>query len=147
MKQLKQLRRGAQAAFSLAELMVVIVIIGLLATLVVPAVVSKLFKASVGIAVADITTIGNGVNEYMIDHNGRAPDSLEDLITEDEYGSKILDRDTIPTDPWGNEYIYIPGSSSGSSDWTVMTYGQDGLEGGEGKDRDITYDMIKNKEL
>ena len=53
----------------------------------------------------------------------------------------------MPTDPWKNEYIYLPGTTPGSSDFVIMTYGADGIEGGEGKERDITNSMIKNKEI
>ena len=147
MKQFKQLRkRRADSGFSLAELMVVIVIIGLLATLVVPNVFKKLFQANIGIAKSDITAIDSAVTSYMLDYNGKSPDSLEDLITEDEYGDKYLDRDTIPTDPWGNEYQYEP-SDNGGTGFLIFSYGADGVEGGEGKDQDITNHMIKNKEI
>jgi len=147
MKLLKNIQRGTQAAFSLAELMVVIVIIGLLATLVVPAVVSKLFVASTGVAKSDIVAISNAVTQYMMDNNGVSPDSLEDLILEDQYGNKLLDYDHVPTDPWGNEYQFIPASTTGGNDWMVLSLGADGLADGEGKDQDITNIMIKNKEI
>ena len=142
MKTSKKHRR-ATAGFSLAELMVVIVIIGLLATLVVPNVISKLSMAKIAVVKADINTIAQGVTEYYMMNNGQYPDSLEALVTENENGDKILDRDSVPKDPWGNEYIYdIDGSK-----FTVSTYGADGAPGGEGKDRDIDNNMIKNGEV
>ncbi len=136
-------RRGSAAGFSLAELMVVIVIIGLLATLVIPNVISKLGKANVAVVKTDITTIAQGVNEYYLNNNGRFPDSLESLVIEDANGDKILDRDTVPKDPWGNEYVYELNGNS----FTVSSYGADGQPGGEGKDRDIDNNMIKNGEV
>ncbi|MGB0332305.1 MAG: prepilin-type N-terminal cleavage/methylation domain-containing protein, partial [Planctomycetota bacterium] len=75
------------AGFSLAELMVVIVIIGLLATVVVPNVVSKLGTASVTKAKADITNISKAVEEFQTNNAGRLPDSLEVLVEKDEFGA------------------------------------------------------------
>ena len=81
MKSFKRIQQSAKAAFTLAELMVVIVIIGLLATLVVPNVFKKLFQANLSIAKSDIVTLEQAVTSYMMDHNGASPDSLEELIT------------------------------------------------------------------
>lgn len=138
--------RNARAGFTLAELMVVIVIIGLLATLVVPNVVRKLFVANRAKAKADIVQLEQAVNEYAIENAGRFPDSLEVLVTEDANGMKILERDTVPVDPWGNPYVYEP-APSGSQKFRVISYGKDGVPGGEGDDGDIDNVMIKNGEL
>ena len=138
-------RRAPRAGFSLIELMVVIVIIGLLATLVVPKVVDKLGVANEKKAMADINAIQQGVQEYAVLNNGRFPDSLEALVTPDEAGRTILDRETVPTDPWGNEYVYEPPTSGGK--FRVLSYGDDGMPGGEGAARDIDNIMIKNGEI
>jgi len=143
---MKTMRRTARAGFTLAELMVVIVIIGLLATLVVPNVVQKLFVANKAKAKADIVEIANAVNQYAIQNGGRYPDSLEALVTEDSNGFTILDRDTIPVDPWGNEYRFEP-APSGTQKFRVISYGKDGIPGGEGDDADMDNIMIKNGEI
>ncbi|HED65508.1 MAG TPA: type II secretion system protein GspG [Planctomycetes bacterium] len=135
-------RSARRSAFTLAELMVVIVIIGLLATLVVPNVVAKLAAASSKKAVADITTISGAIEEYTINNNGRYPDSLDVLIQEDERGYKILNRDTLPKDPWGNEYYYEP-PVGGGQNFIVGSYGKDGIPGGEGDNADITNVTIR----
>jgi general secretion pathway protein G len=134
--------RRRRGGFSLAELMVVIVIIGLLATLVVPQVIKRLFTANDVIARASITVISNAVTEYQIQNNGVAPDSLDALVEKDENGFSFLDRDTLPTDPWGNEFRYEP--PQGSIPYRVYTYGADGEPGGEGQDSDISNIDIKN---
>jgi general secretion pathway protein G len=135
-----------RSGFTLAELMVVIVIIGLLATLVVPNVVQKLFVANVAKAKADIVEIANAVTQYAIQNNGRYPESLEALITPDANGFTILDRETLPKDPWGNEYVFEP-APSGTQKFRVISYGKDGVPGGEGDEADIDNIKIKNGEI
>ena len=144
MQQLHSLRRTRRAGFSLAELMVVIVIIGLLATLVVPNVVSKLFVANRGKATADITAIAQAIDEYAVQNAGNYPESLERLVEKDEGGNSYLNRETVPKDPWGNEYFYEPPTSG--QNYVVGTYAKDGQAGGEGDDRDLTNVMIRNGE-
>lgn len=138
--------RAARAGFSLAELMVVIVIIGLLATLVVPNVVARLFTGQLGKAKADITQIVQALDNYAVDHNGTYPDSLEALVTPDENNNTYIKGERVPRDPWKNEYLYEP-PTTGQPDPRVYTLGADGLPGGEGKDRDFDNIMIKNEEI
>ena len=125
-----------RAGFTLAELMVVIVIIGLLATLVVPNVVSKLAKANTAKASSDISAIARAVEDYVINNNGRYPDSLEALVQEDDQGESYLNKTSVPKDPWGNEYGYEP-PPSGSSKFRVYSLGKYGAPGGEKDDADI----------
>jgi len=137
-------RSNRSAGFSLAELMVVIVIIGLLATVVVPNLMSKFGTAQIGKAKADITNIEQQVTAYQIDNVGRLPESLEVLVTEDDKGTKYLNMDVVPKDPWGNEYIY---EITSSDKFLIWSYGQDGVQGGEGKDADFNNKMIRNGEV
>ena len=139
-------RPGSRAGFTLAELMVVIVIIGLLATLVVPNVIAKLGTANKAKAKADIVSNSNAVTQYAIENGGRYPESLEALVTPDPNGQSFLDMETVPKDPWGNEYVFEPASSS-SQKFRVISYGKDGIPGGEGDDTDIDNIKIKNGEI
>ena len=126
--------------------MVVIVIIGLLATLVLPNLFKRLGSANVGKAKADITTIDRALQEYAVSNQMRFPDSLQALVDPDENGYRWLDRSTVPKDPWGNEYFYEP--PSGASPMPIIgSYGKDGSPGGEGDNRDFTNEMIKNEEI
>ncbi len=134
------------AGFSLAELMVVIVIIGLLATVVVPNVVSKLSTASISKAKADITALDSAVESFQIDNASRLPESFEILVEKDEFGTSYLKQTTLPKDPWGNEYIFEP-EGSGDSGYLIWTYGADGTQGGEGKNLDFNNQMIRNGEV
>jgi general secretion pathway protein G len=138
-------RRASRAGFSLAELMVVIVIIGLLATMVVPRLFDRFSDAQIQKAKVDISQIGNAVLDFATKNSGRFPDSLEQLVTPDQNGRRYLEQQTVPKDPWGNEYIYYP-PSGGETEPTIMTYGSDGSQGGDGKARDMTLQGIKNQE-
>ena len=138
--------RSRRAGFSLAELMVVIVIIGLLATLVIPNVLSRLLSGQQGKAKSDIIAIEMALNTYAVENGGRFPQNLEALVTPDENGQTYLDRESVPKDPWGNEYIYEP-PGPGQVKPVVKTYGADGVQGGEAKDRDFDNIMIKAGEI
>ncbi len=119
-------RPARAAGFSLAELMVVLVIIGLLATVVVRNVLPNLFKAQDTKVKADITTIITALDEWAMLHNGSYPDTLDVLVQEDENGQKALKQDTVPKDPWGVEYGY-DAPQRGTTDPRVFTYGKDGV--------------------
>ncbi|MEM6672664.1 MAG: type II secretion system major pseudopilin GspG [Planctomycetota bacterium] len=138
--------RGLRAGFSLAELMVVIVIIGLLATFVVPNVMSKFTTAQLTKAKADLKTIADAVESYRMDNSARFPDDLEALVTKDDRGTSYLNSDVVPKDPWGNEYVYEP-PSGGDSQFYIWCYGRDGVQGGEGEDLDFNNRMVTNGEI
>lgn len=137
----RQLRRSREGGFSLAELMVVIVIIGLLGSVVVPNLMAKFGKAQAATARTDLRAISSAILEYQMD-NLRPPESLEDLVTKDDKGTRYLDRGTVPKDPWGNEYVYEVNSDG---DPEVWCYGKDGERGGEGEDEDFSSLTIKEE--
>ncbi|MEX1024344.1 MAG: type II secretion system major pseudopilin GspG [Planctomycetota bacterium] len=139
-------RRAPNAGFSLAELMVVIVIIGLLAAVVVPNVLQRLGRAQVGSAKAQITIFESSLNEYAIQNGGRFPDSLDALVEKDASGNSYIEADKVPMDPWGHEYFFEP-PNPGNSRFRVGSYGADGEPGGEGDALDIDNIMIKNGEI
>ena len=138
MKTLEPLqRRSARAGFSLAELMVVIVIIGLLATMVVPNVLGRLASSKQGIARSEIASIMQGIQQYYIDHNtNKLPDSLEILLEPDDNGEPYLDNASLK-DPWDNLYQYDAPSTPAYREVLVYSFGRDGVQGGEGEDADI----------
>jgi len=140
------LARSAREGFTLAELMVVIVILGLLATLVVPNVLKRLTTGQIGKAKADITSIVQALDNYAIDNGGHYPDSLEALVTPDDNGETYINKDQVPRDPWGNEYSYEP-PTSGQPKPKVTCYGKDGVPGGDGKDKDFDNFMIQNGDI
>jgi general secretion pathway protein G len=117
-------------AFSLVEIMIVVVIIGLLAGVVTFATTNYLNKAKQKKAAADIATISGALEVYYGD-NSRFPNNQE--------GLKVLVPQhikSLPNDPWGRPYQYVQPGKSGPFD--VISYGADGREGGSGADADIS---------
>jgi general secretion pathway protein G len=126
--------------FTLIELMVVILIIGLLATIVVQNLRSATDRAKRVKAQADISQIKSGLDRYYLDA-GSYPTSdqgLNALMTAPTSGNIPHDwegpyLEKIPPDPWGNAYFY----QSDGTNYTLKSFGADGVEGGEGKNADI----------
>ena len=143
----KTLSRRARRGFTLAEMMVVIVIIGLLATLVVPNVIRRFFQAQSTTAKANISTIMQSLTEYAINNSGKYPDSLEPLVTPDANGHCYLDgfNGKLPKDPWKHEFQYEP-PQPGHPQPRVYSLGKDGSPGGEGEDADIDSDHLKDED-
>ena len=137
--------RRARRGFTLAEMMVVIVIIGLLMTLVVPNIIRRFFQAQNVIAKADITAIMASLDEYAINNSGKFPDSLQPLVDPYKNGHSYLEgrNGKIPKDPWKNEYQYEP-PQPGHPHPRVISFGNDGQPGGEGDGADIDSDTIKS---
>jgi general secretion pathway protein G len=137
--------RRARAGFSLAELMVVIVILGLIATIVVPNLLDRFAVAQRKKAEIDIAALDSAITQYTIDNNGRQPDTLEILVTPDENNRTFLKGYTsVPLDPWGHPYQYDPPSAG--REYRIYSFGKDGLPGGDGDDADIDTVTIKNQE-
>lgn len=135
--------RRRQAGFSLAELMVVIVIIGLLATVVAPKLFDKLGTARISAAKSDMLGMDDEITNFRL-NNGEIPDSLERLVEKDSKGISYLNATVVPKDPWGNEYVL---SSDDDGDPIIWCLGADGAEGGEGEDMDFSTMMIRNREI
>ena len=139
---MKVQRTKKRQGFTLAELMVVIVIIGLLATLVTTDVVGFLAGGKTTKAKADIGAIEQAIKIYYL-RNGSYPDDLEILIEKDDNGKRYLDKTSVPKDPWKNEYVYV--RPEGNDDLDVISYGRDGQPGGEGEDADIRLIDMKGE--
>ncbi|MEW5774439.1 MAG: type II secretion system major pseudopilin GspG [Thermodesulfobacteriota bacterium] len=148
------IRRPHQAGFSLIELMVVIVILGLLATMLVPRIMDRPDEARATKAMLDIRALESALKLYKLD-NGFYPTSDQGLAalvakpgsspTPRNWNPKgYLDSGTVPLDPWGYDYIYrSPGSSN--RDYDILSLGADGRAGGDGVNRDIaSYDQSLN---
>ena len=115
--------------FTLLELLVVIVIIGLLAGYVAPRYFSQVGKSEVQVARVQIDALEKALDQYRLD-NRRYPTSEEGLAAIQPYLKKAL-----PDDPWGRPYLYrIPGEKT---EFEVVSYGRDGKPGGTGEDADI----------
>jgi general secretion pathway protein G len=135
----RQTRQTQQEGFTLIEIMVVILILGLLATLVVQSLRGATDKAKRTKAMADIAELKTALDRYYIDQ-GSYPSSdqgLQALVTPPQSAQGASEDPSyiqrVPNDPWGNAYVY---QSDGNS-YTLKSYGADGQEGGTGKNADI----------
>lgn len=137
-------QRRRRAGFTLVELMVVIVIIGLLATVVAINVLPAQGKAMVGKARADISTLEQAIETYRLD-NLTFPDNAQGLqalvaapqgLSQPERYREGSYVRRLPKDPWGQDYQYRRPSTHGGQ-FDVFSWGADGKEGGEGEDADL----------
>jgi general secretion pathway protein G len=136
---------SSRAGFSLAELMVVVVILGLIATIVVPNLLQRFGVAQRKKAEIDIAQLESAVTQFTLENNGRQPESLELLVTPDENNRTFLKGFTsVPRDPWGHPYEYEPPSAG--KEFRIYSLGADGAPGGEGDDADIDNLTIKNQD-
>jgi general secretion pathway protein G len=133
--------RWPEAGFTLIEVMVVIVILGVLAALIVPRVMERPDEARVLAAQQDIRSLINALRLYKLDnrHYPNTEQGLSALVTRPtqppvpEQWRPYLDK--MPKDPWGQPYQYLNPGLHGEID--VMSFGADGQPGGEGNNADI----------
>jgi general secretion pathway protein G len=134
-------RRTLQAGFTLIELMVVLVIIGVLAALIVPNVLDRADDARATAARTDVNNLMQALKLYRLD-NQRYPtgeQGLQALVARPAAGPNPVNwkpyLDKLPNDPWGRPYQYLNPGVRGEID--VMSLGADGQPGGEGKNADV----------
>jgi len=135
-------RRAREGGFTLIEIMVVVVILGILAALVAPNVISRIDDAQINRAKQDIRAVESALHLYRLD-NFKYPTTdqgLEALVTQPADPSIRNWRaggylDKIPVDPWGQPYQYLQPGQNGEFD--VFTLGADEQPGGEGINGDI----------
>jgi general secretion pathway protein G len=134
--------RRPVAGFTLLELLVVVLIIGLLAGFVAPRYFGQVGKSEINVAKAQIDALEKALDQYRLD-TGHYPSTelgLTALVqrptNEPKWSGPYLRKD-VPLDPWGKPYIYkMPGEKGG--DFDILSYGKDGQPGGAGENADIT---------
>jgi general secretion pathway protein G len=139
-----------RGGFTLLEIIVVVFILSLLVAIVAPKIMGRTDDAKIADAKVQIKNFETALKLYKID-NGAYPTTeqgLESLIEKPTIGKipekyregGYLEQKKIPLDPWGSQYIYVSPGIHG--DFDILCYGNDGKEGGEGKDADIeSWDM------
>jgi general secretion pathway protein G len=133
-------RFSSTKGFTLTELLVVLVIIGLLAALVGPVLYQRINPAKQSVARAQIENFMSALDSYFLD-TGKFPTPQQGLAAlrvrqegDSKWNGPYLKKD-IPSDPWGTPFVYrTPGRNGG---YEVISYGADGKEGGEGDNADI----------
>ena len=131
--------------FTLIELMVVIVILGILAGLIIPRIMGRPEEAKQLKAKMQMESLETALKLYKLD-NGMYPDTeqgLQALVEQPDTGTipkkwrknGYLDKGRVPKDPWGNEFIYLSPGAHGEYD--IISYGADGVPDGEDKNKDI----------
>ena len=139
----KSVKRTPQAGFTLLEVMVVIVILGILASLVVPNLLGNKEKADQQKVVTDLVALENSLDMYKLDNSvyPSTEQGLQALVSKpagtpeprNYRNGGYIKR--LPQDPWGNEYQYLSPGEQGEID--IYSLGADGQEGGEGTAADI----------
>jgi general secretion pathway protein G len=132
-----------QRGFTLLELLVVIVIIGLLAAFVGPKYFNQIGKSQVQVVRAQIDGFDKALDQYRID-TGHYPSMDQGLVAlsaqpvnEPMWHGPYLKK-AVPADPWNTPYVYKIPASDPSRDFDLISYGRDGKAGGTGDDADIT---------
>ena len=135
------MKKRAGGGFTLVEVMVVVVILGILAVLIVPRVLGRSDEARAAAAKHDVAALMQSLKLYRLD-NGRYPTNdqgLQALVAKPQTGPAPSNwkqyLDNLPKDPWGNPYQYLNPGVHGEID--VFSLGADGQPGGTGADGDI----------
>ncbi|MBZ0253347.1 MAG: type II secretion system major pseudopilin GspG [Candidatus Methylomirabilis sp.] len=131
--------------FTLIEIMVVVIILGILGALVVPKVLERPEQARRVRAKTEVATIGQALDLYKLD-NGFYPTTeqgLQALVQKPSGGGPVPQNwnpegylPNVPIDPWGKEYVYLYPGAHGSG-FDLESFGQDGIDGGEGPAADV----------
>jgi general secretion pathway protein G len=130
----------APSGFTLVEMIVVIIIIGVLATLIAPRLIGRVGTAKQSTAAANAAAIASAVKLYQADH-GALPDAgnlavLAARPTTPDAKGPYLDNPDMLKDPWGKPFILkVPGEKN--FDFDVLSFGADGKAGGSGEDADV----------
>lgn len=129
-----------QAGFTMIEILVVMMILGLLAALVAPNIFGQASKARVKVARLQIANLGTALDAMALD-TGRYPSASEGLgaLLDSPSGMDMWDGPylkKLPKDPWNNDYVYR--GPQGTAEYEILCYGGDGSPGGDGDNADIS---------
>lgn len=136
--------QGTQQGFSLIEIMVVLVIMGLLASIVAPNVMNVLTGSKENRVLADFANIETALKMYKLDNfiYPTSEQGLEALVTKSSFDPEPKNfradgyMDEMPQDPWGNQYLYV--SPGEGRPYDIYTLGADGLRGGDDEAKDVS---------
>lgn len=137
-------RGDREAGFTLVELLVVLVILVLIASIVGPRVINYLGSSRTKVAGAQIESFVTALELFRIDvgHYPTSAEGLDALVNPSGnipgWMGPYLAKPELPADPWGRPYLYETGGGNGAAVFRIKSYGGDGKEGGTGEDADIS---------
>ena len=129
--------KGRRArGFTLIELMLVVAILGVLGMVVATQIFPYFAKSQITVAKTNIDILKQAVEAYRMDNFLKLPSSLDELLqpNENHLNKPYIEKAEDLIDPWGNPYVYMVQGS----DFEIISYGADGMEGGEGENADIS---------
>jgi len=136
-------------AFTLIEIMIVVIILALIASLVVPNIIGQGERAKEKLVCVQMKSLKNALDSFKVEE-GRYPTTTEGLKAliknpnPEKYKNYpkngFLGSKTLPKDPWGNDYIYV----NNNGDIDIISLGADGKEGGSGENKDIKLSECQN---
>lgn len=141
MKSKKYLSLLRSGGFTLLELLIVMIIIGLLAALIGPKMIGRVGESRQTVAKQQIEGFSSALEMYKLDTTKypTQEQGLDALVTEPQgimnWKGPYLKKKFIPKDPWGNNYVYMYPGEHG--DYDILSYGADGNSGGDGEDKDV----------
>jgi general secretion pathway protein G len=141
----KNRRKGTRRAFTMVEAIVIIVILGIIAAVVAPRLLSRIGQSKQAVAKANAASLATAMKTFMADY-GRAPESGTPItvlidrpsdMPETSWHGPYVDSIEALNDPWGRPFVLvIPGQKN--YDFDIVSYGADGQQGGEGENADVT---------
>lgn len=142
MRSQEKINRRRRHGFTLVELMVVVIVIGVLAALIVPTFFGRIGQSKQAVAKQKIASLSTAITLFYQDY-GRFPVALEELVVKPD---DVPDDKWMPTgiqnkdlnDPWGNPFVYDPDSGEGGAFYQLISYGADNQPGGTGENADIS---------
>ena len=138
-------RSECKRGFTLLELVVVIIVLGLLAAIVAPQILGRVSDARTTAAETQVALFGTALDNYRLD-NGAYPTTEQGLAALREKPTRApiptnwrgpYLRKDVPLDPWGKPYIYRSPGERNASGYDLLSLGRDGKPGGEGEDKDV----------
>lgn len=141
----RRCRSERKPGFTLLELVVVIIVLGLLAAIVAPQILGRVSDARTTSAETQVALFGTALDNYRLD-NGAYPTTEQGLAALREKPTRApiptnwrgpYLRKDVPLDPWGKPYIYRSPGERNASGYDLLSLGRDGKPGGEGEDKDV----------